>query len=95
MEIEPAVGALVIRETGQSHRSVDRTAAGLGSDERRWHALFDRPVARFDALNDDIMGPLLRVPHHPLTLARFGVPTTLPASASLRRWRPRSPTGGA
>lgn len=70
---------------GVLYRSVDRTAAGLGSDERRWHALFDRPVARFDALNDDIMGPLLRVPHHPLTLARFGVPTTLPASA-LARW---------
>ena len=31
------------------------------------------------------MGPLLRVPHHPLTLARFGAPTVLPASA-LARW---------
>ncbi|MEB3069055.1 phytoene desaturase family protein [[Mycobacterium] vasticus] len=70
---------------GVLYRSVDQTAAGLGRDGRRWRALFDRPVARFDALNDDIMGPLLRVPHHPLTLARFGAPTTLPASA-LARW---------
>ena len=31
------------------------------------------------------MGPLLRVPHHPLTLARFGAPTVLPAS-TLARW---------
>ena len=26
----------------------------------------------FDALSEDIMGPLLRIPHHPLMLARFG-----------------------
>ena len=42
-------------------------------------ALFGRTSARFDALSEDIMGPLLRVPHHPLTLARFGAPTVLPA----------------
>ncbi len=28
------------------------------------------------------MGPLLRVPRHPVTLARFGVPTLLPAPCS-------------
>jgi phytoene dehydrogenase-like protein len=70
---------------GVLYQSVERTAAGLGRDGGRWRRLFDRPVARFDALNTDIMGPLLRVPHHPLTLARFGVPTALPASA-LARW---------
>lgn len=70
---------------GVLYRSVEQTAAGLGSDGGRWRTLFARPVARFDALNDDIMGPLLRLPHHPLTLARFGAPTVLPASA-LARW---------
>jgi phytoene dehydrogenase-like protein len=70
---------------GVLYQSVERTAAGLGRDGGRWRRLFDRPVARFDALNTDIMGPLLRLPHHPLTLARFGAPTALPASA-LARW---------
>lgn len=70
---------------GVLYRSVEQTAAGLGRDGGRWRRLFAGPVARFDALNADIMGPLLRVPHHPLTLARFGAPTVLPASA-LTRW---------
>ena len=70
---------------GVLYRSVEATAHGLGSDGSRWRALFARSSTRFDALAEDIMGPLLRVPHHPLMLARFGAPTVLPASA-LARW---------
>jgi len=66
-------------------RSVQDTAAGLGPDGSRWRALFGWTSARFDALSEDIMGSLLRVPHHPLVLARFGAPTVLPAS-TLARW---------
>jgi phytoene dehydrogenase-like protein len=33
------------------------------------------------------MGPLLRVPNHPLALARFGLPTVLPASTFARVFR--------
>ncbi|MFE5706134.1 phytoene desaturase family protein [Rhodococcus koreensis] len=72
---------------GVLHRSVDDTAAGLGRDGGRWRRLFDRPSARFDALSQDIMRPLLRVPEHPLTLARFGGPTVLPASLLARQFR--------
>ncbi len=72
---------------GVLYRSVEATADGLGSDGSRWRALFARPSARFDALAEDIMGPLLRVPQHPLTLARFGAPTGLPASALARVFR--------
>lgn len=70
---------------GVLYQSVEQTAVGLGRDGGRWRRLFGRPVAQFDALNTDIMGPLLRLPQHPLTLARFGAPTALPASA-LGRW---------
>jgi len=70
---------------GVLYRSVEQTAAGLGRDGSRWRRLFEGPVARYDALSEDLMGPLLRVPHHPLALARFGAPTMLPASA-LARW---------
>ena len=70
---------------GVLHRSVEATADGLGADGSRWRRLFGETSASFDALAEDIMGPLLRIPHHPLTLARFGAPTVLPAS-TLARW---------
>ncbi|MBF6289566.1 phytoene desaturase family protein [Nocardia cyriacigeorgica] len=72
---------------GVLYRSVDDTAAGLGDDGARWRLAFARPAARFDALAEDIMGPLLHLPRHPLTLARFGAPTVLPASAVARWFR--------
>jgi phytoene dehydrogenase-like protein len=72
---------------GVLYRSVGQTADGMGRDGKRWRLLFERPSRKFDALSDDIMGPLLRVPEHPLTLARFGAPTVLPASATARLFR--------
>jgi phytoene dehydrogenase-like protein len=70
---------------GLLYRSVEATADGLGADGSRWRTLFGWASARFDALTEDIMGPLKRMPHHPLPLARFGAPTVLPAS-TLARW---------
>ncbi|OFB40162.1 FAD-dependent oxidoreductase [Mycolicibacterium sp. (ex Dasyatis americana)] len=72
---------------GVLHRSVEDTAAGLGIDGSRWRTLFSGPAADFDALSQDIMGPLLRMPRHPLALARFGAPTVLPATALARVFR--------
>ena len=69
---------------GVLHSDIAMTAAGLGVDGRRWSALFARPAAGYDGLNDDILGPLLRVPRHPLRLARFGIPALLPATALAR-----------
>ncbi len=74
-------------DAGVLRRSIEGTAAGLGADGPRWRLAFGRPSARFDALSQDIMGPLLRVPKHPLTLARFGTPTVLPASSVARMFR--------
>ncbi|MEM6108516.1 NAD(P)/FAD-dependent oxidoreductase [Mycobacterium sp. 050272] len=83
---------------GVLYRSVEQTAAGLGRDGSRWRLAFGYPASRFDALSDDIMGPLLRVPHHPLMLARFGAPTVLPAStfarAAFRTEKARALFGG-
>lgn len=69
---------------GILYRSVEATAARLGRDGRRWRVAFGYAAANFDALGEDIMGPLLRLPRHPLVLARFGAPTVLPASAFAR-----------
>src|ERR1700742_3657734 len=72
---------------GVLHRSVEQPAAGLGRDGSRWRLAFGYPAARFDTLSEDIMRPLLRFPHHPLMLARFGAPTVLPASTLARLFR--------
>jgi phytoene dehydrogenase-like protein len=72
---------------GVLYRSVDETAAGLGRDGSRWRLAFGYSAARFDALSDDIMRPLLRLPHHPVMLGRFGAPTLLPGSAFARWFR--------
>lgn len=69
---------------GVLHRSVEQTAAGLGTDGRQWRRLFEGPTRTYDDLAEDIMGPLLRIPHHPIVLARFGAPTLLPASTITR-----------
>ena len=53
------------------HRSVDETADALGgSDGRAYRRLLGPLVDRSDALMTEVLGPL-RVPRHPLTLARF------------------------
>ncbi|WP_301122655.1 phytoene desaturase family protein [Mycolicibacterium fortuitum] len=74
-------------DAGLLYRSVEHTAAALGADGGRWRRVFSGPSANFDTLSEDIMGPLLRVPKHPLALARFGAPTVLPASAFARLFR--------
>ena len=74
-------------DAGVLWRSLDDTADGLGSDGPRWRSIFGKPSATFDVLSEDIMGPLLRVPKHPLALARFGLPTVLPASTFAKVFR--------
>ncbi|MGW0707067.1 phytoene desaturase family protein [Streptomyces sp. NPDC002643] len=75
-------------EAGVLYRSVEETATGLGArDGRRWRRVFGPPADGFDALAEDVMGPILRVPRHPLRLARFGLPALLPATAVARVWR--------
>ena len=53
-------------------RSVDGTADGLGRDSRAYRRLMAPLVARWDDLAEEILGPL-RLPRHPLVLARFGL----------------------
>lgn len=82
---------------GVLHRSVADTAAGLGADGRAWRLLFERPVARYDRTSTDIMRPLLRVPRHPVSLARFGIPALISAdllAAAFRTPQARGLFGG-
>ena len=53
-------------------RSVEATAQGLGADAGAYRRLMGPLVADADDLLADILGPL-RVPEHPVPLARFGL----------------------
>ncbi|MFF4503488.1 phytoene desaturase family protein [Streptomyces sp. NPDC001401] len=78
---------------GVLHRSVAETAAGLGADGRTWRRLFEGPSTAYDSFGDDIMGPLLRLPRHPVRLARFGVPALAPASLLAKAFRTEQARG--
>jgi phytoene dehydrogenase-like protein len=53
------------------HRSVEMTADGLEPDAKTYRKLMGPFVENWDDLADDLLGPL-RIPRHPLKVARFG-----------------------
>jgi phytoene dehydrogenase-like protein len=62
-------------------RSLDATVSGLGADGARYRRLIQPTVRDWEVLLPHLLGPMLRVPRHPLTLARFGVPALAPVTA--------------
>ena len=67
-------------------RSIEDTVAGLGEDGPAWRRLFESSSESFDALNEDLLRPVLHLPKHPLRLARFGLRAAAPATLLSRRW---------
>jgi phytoene dehydrogenase-like protein len=61
-------------------RSLEDTAKGLGADARAYRRVVAPLADRFQELLGDALGPILRVPRHPLLLARFGLRAVLPAA---------------
>jgi len=55
-------------------RSVAGTAGGLGADGAAYRRLMGPLVRDADRVMDFVLGPILRAPHHPLAVARFGLP---------------------
>jgi phytoene dehydrogenase-like protein len=64
-------------------RALDDTAAELDQDAGAYRTLFAPFLGRPHDLLADLLGPL-RLPRHPLLVARFGVPGLLPATVWLR-----------
>lgn len=64
-------------------RSLGETARELGRDARAYERLFAPFLADPHGLLADLLGPL-RIPRHPLLMARFGMRGLLPASTLLR-----------
>jgi phytoene dehydrogenase-like protein len=71
------------------HRDLDATVAGLGRDGPVWRRWLGGLTHRFDAVAADLLGPLVRVPRHPLATALGGLPSLLPAGVVARSF----PTG--
>jgi phytoene dehydrogenase-like protein len=61
------------------HRDVRETAAQFGSSRRSWQNIFEPLVRNWQALAESVLTPV-RVPRHPLLLARFGIRALQPAS---------------
>ena len=49
--------------------------------------MFERPSRSFEALNEDLMRPILHVPRHPIRLVRFGVAAAMPVVLLARVWK--------
>lgn len=61
-------------------RSLDETAARLDRDGAAYRRIFGPIAESWRTLAPDVLGPILRVPRHPVALARFGIPALLPAA---------------
>jgi phytoene dehydrogenase-like protein len=53
------------------HRSLEATASSLGIDGDAYRKLLAAPIAAWPALEGALLAPLVHVPRHPLSLARF------------------------
>jgi phytoene dehydrogenase-like protein len=64
-------------------RALDDTVADLAEDAGAYRRLFAPFLRAPHALLADLLGPL-RLPRHPVAVARFGLPGLLPATVALR-----------
>ncbi len=68
-------------------RSVESTARSLGADGDAWRRLHGPFVAQWDALAEGVLASPLRLPGHPVLMARFGLQAVRSATAVGRRFR--------
>ncbi len=83
---------------GVLYQSIEKTAAGMGRDGRRWRLAVGDLAAGFDELGQDLLRPVLHLPRHLIRLAAFGPRAVLPATVMARWFRTaqaRAVFGGA
>jgi phytoene dehydrogenase-like protein len=72
---------------GVLYQSIEATTAGMGPDAARWRRAVADLAAGFDQLAEDLLRPVINIPHHPIRLARFGPRAVLPATVMARWFR--------
>lgn len=84
----PVAHPISPREAVLVHRSVEATAEELGgADGEEYRNRIGPLVKEWDKIEPSILGPLLRIPAHPLAMARFGWVGVLPATTLLNSFR--------
>jgi len=68
-------------------RSLHDTAEGFGEGAASWRSVVGPTVRNWAKVLPAITAPVLRIPHNPVALARFGLPALLPASRLVARLR--------
>lgn len=66
-------------------RDLARAKEALGADAEPWRELVEPAALHWQQFSGDALGPALRVPSHPLLLARFGMHAVRPAEWIARR----------
>lgn len=86
--IEPEIALAHPLDDGSAvaleHSMADMSRQLSAHDARVWQRLFAPLVEHWDDLVPDLLGPVLHLPRHPLSLARFGIPALLPARTLAR-----------
>ncbi|HTJ14341.1 MAG TPA: NAD(P)/FAD-dependent oxidoreductase [Dinghuibacter sp.] len=93
--IHPPVCAAHPLDNGNAailERSFEGTADSLGADADAYRRVLGPIVRRWPALAEDALGPL-RLPSHPLDMARFGLKALAPAQTLARRFRTNEARG--
>ena len=76
------------RDAVYVHRSVEATAEDLGGvDGEEYRHRIEPLVKDWDLIEPQILGPVVRVPRHPLAMARFGWVGVLPATSLIGAFR--------
>ncbi|MGH2694201.1 MAG: phytoene desaturase family protein, partial [Actinomycetota bacterium] len=76
-------------------RSLATTSAGLSADGRSYERLMGPLIDATTSLLPQLLGPPLRIPRHPMALARFGLSVGLRSALSFARSRFSMPQGRA
>ncbi|MEX2654398.1 MAG: NAD(P)/FAD-dependent oxidoreductase [Acidimicrobiia bacterium] len=67
-------------------RDLDEAVDSLGADGAAYRDVMGPLVRNWPKLEDAILGPIPRIPTHPITLARFARNALLPATTAARRF---------
>src|SRR5437868_14293420 len=65
-------------------RDLDEAVRALGEDAKAWDRLMRPIVERWPGFAADILRPILKIPHHPFLLAKFGL-QALPSATFLAK----------
>lgn len=93
----PVAHAIAPGEAIALPHDLDEAVDALGADGASYRKVMGPLVRNWSKLEDAILGPIPRIPRHPIAVARFGARAVLPASVTVRRFeseRTRALYGG-